>query len=167
MSTSLSDLTPDTQEAVARLLDYAKSKGLTVRIDSTLRTCDEQAAEYAKGRTAPGSIVTQVQGCGSYHVLARAVDIYIGSWVCDDYADLGAFWKSIGGRWGGDFSFKDCVHFEWPHPAGYGLSVLCPQGASCADAVANQPPAAPSSTYALIGAAFGCALAVAVFSVRR
>lgn len=165
MSSSLADLTPDTQDAVARLLDYAKSKGLTVRIDSTMRTCDEQAAEYAKGRTAPGDIVTQVSGCTSYHVLRRAVDIYIGSWVCDDYAELGAFWKSIGGRWGGDFSFKDCVHFEWPHPL-YTTAQLCPSGANCADAVASQPPVTPSSTYALIGAMFGAALGVALVATR-
>jgi peptidoglycan L-alanyl-D-glutamate endopeptidase CwlK len=166
VSTSLAELTPDTQEAVARLLDHAKTQGLTVRIDSTRRTCAEQAAEYAKGRTAPGSIVTQVQGCGSYHVLGRAVDLYIGSWDCAAYEELGTFWESIGGRWGGRFSFKDCVHFEWPHPL-LPMAALCPPGISCEDALAMQPGVMPQSTVAMLGAAFGAALGVAVVAARR
>jgi hypothetical protein len=154
MSTSLTDLTPDTQAAVAQLLDHAQAGGYTVRIDSTLRTCDEQAAIYAQGRTAPGNIVTQVQGCGSYHVLGRAVDIYIGSEVCADYLELGEFWESMGGVWGGRFSFADCVHFEWHHPT-LDLSALCPPGVACSDAVANQPSASSPTALALMGAAVG------------
>lgn len=158
MSTALTDLTDDTQAAVARLLAHAKDKGLTVRIDSTRRTCAEQAAEYAKGRTAPGNIVTNVTGCGSYHVLGRAVDIFIGSWNCPDYEELGEYWESIGGRWGGRFSFQDCVHFEWPHPL-FGLDVLCPQGVSCEDAIKNEPPVVSPTIVAALGAALGAALA--------
>lgn len=165
MSKSLADLTPDTQEAVARLLDEASRRGLTVRVDSTRRTCAEQAAEYAKGRTEPGSIVTQVKGCGSYHVLGRAVDIFVGSWDCADYEALGVFWESIGGRWGGRFSFKDCVHFEWPHPT-LDITGLCPSGVSCEDAVANQPPAMSMRTVGLLGAATGGALALALVGMR-
>jgi len=157
VSKSIGDLTPDTQQAVARLLDHAKSRGLTVRIDSTTRTCDEQAAEYAKGRTAGGDIVTQVKGCGSYHVLGRAVDLFVGTWDCADYQELGEFWEAMGGRWGGRFSFKDCVHFEWPHPL-FGLDVLCPSGVSCEDAVAAQPPAISDGTLTLLGALFGGAI---------
>lgn len=166
MSTSLSDLTPDTQEAVQRLLNHARSSGLTVRIDSTLRTCNEQAALYAQGRTAPGSVVTQVKGCGSYHVLGRAVDLFIGSTDCAAYQELGEFWEAIGGRWGGRFSFRDCVHFEWPHPI-LGLDVLCPSGVSCEEAVRLQPGVPASSTLALAGAALGGALGLVFSAMRR
>lgn len=166
MSRSLDDLTPDTREAVGRLLERAKSLGLTVRIDSTRRTCAEQAAEYAKGRTEPGSVVTQVSGCGSYHVLGRAVDIYVGSWDCADYEALGKFWESIGGTWGGRFSFRDCVHFEWPHPS-LPLALLCPSGISCDTAVANQPAAFSRSMVALLGALFGGSLALVIGVARR
>jgi hypothetical protein len=166
MSTSLADLTPDTQEQVARLLEHARGQGRTVRIDSTRRTCAEQAAEYAKGRTAPGSIVTQVQGCGSYHVLGRAVDLFVGSWDCADYEELGTFWESLGGRWGGRFSFRDCVHFEWPHPL-LPTAALCPPGIACEDALAMQPGVMRQSTVAMLGAAFGAALGVAVVTARR
>ena len=65
MSNSLADLTPDTQAAVAQLLAHAQASGYKVRIDSTLRMCDEQAALYAQGRTTPGNIVTNASGCGS------------------------------------------------------------------------------------------------------
>ena len=164
MSTSLSDLTPDTQAAVSKLLAHAEGEGLTVRIDATRRTCDEQAALYAEGRTAPGSIVTDVSGCRSYHVLGRAVDIYIGSWTCSDYQELGEFWESLGGRWGGRFSFKDCVHFEWPHPS-LTTDDLCPATVTCDEAIAAEP-GVPSTMLALLGALTGAALAVAVVARR-
>jgi peptidoglycan L-alanyl-D-glutamate endopeptidase CwlK len=140
MSRDLADLTPDTRSAVTRLLSFAKSRGLVPRIDYTRRTCAEQAAIYEQGRSTPGSIVTNAQGCGSYHVLGRAIDINIGSERCKDYEELGRFWESIGGVWGGRFALDDCVHFEWPHPT-LGLRELCPPGISCEAAVRLQPPA--------------------------
>lgn len=158
-STSLTDLTSDTQAAVARLLAHAKERGLTVRIDSTRRTCDEQAAIYAQGRTTPGAIVTQVKGCGSYHVLGRAVDIFIGSLDCADYQELGEFWESIGGTWGGRFSFRDCVHFEWPHPL-FDLKVLCPDDKTCEEAVNSQPPTLSPMAMAALGAVVGACVAI-------
>ncbi len=166
MATDLSLLTPDTRLAAARLISFAKSRGLTVRIDSTRRSCAEQAAEYAKGRTAPGQVVTQVQGCGSYHVLGRALDIFVGSWNCKDYEELGLFWESIGGTWGGRFSFKDCVHFELHHP-NLPLPALCPPGVSCETAAAMQPPALGPVAVALAGAAFGTALGVVLSMPRK
>ncbi len=165
MSRELPELTPDTQASVERLLAHAKALGLTVRIDSTRRSCAEQAAEYAKGRTEPGNVVTQVKGCGSYHVLGRAVDIFVGTWDCADYLGLGEYWESIGGTWGGRFSFRDCVHFEWPHPL-FGLSTLCPSGMSCEEAVAAQPAAPTPTLIAILGAATGGALALAFVGMR-
>jgi hypothetical protein len=145
------------QLAARRLISFAKSRGLTVRIDSTRRSCAEQAAIYAQGRTAPGQVVTQVKGCGSYHVLGRAIDIFVGTWNCADYEELGRYWESIGGRWGGRFSFRDCVHFELPHP-NLELSVLCPPGIDCETAVKLQPGAFGPLAVALSGAAVGLAV---------
>jgi hypothetical protein len=31
---------------------------------------------------------------------------------CPEYHTAGRIWKRLGGRWGGDFSFKDFGHFE-------------------------------------------------------
>ncbi len=161
MAGDLTQLTPDTRAAVERLLLHAKARGLTVRVDSALRTCGEQAALYAQGRTTPGNVVTQVKGCGSYHVLGRAVDLFVGTFDCADYLELGEFWEAMGGTWGGRFSFKDCVHFEWPHPL-LDLDMLCPAGKSCEDAVASQPPAPGQPMMALLGALVGTAVAVVV-----
>jgi hypothetical protein len=44
--------------------------------DPCVRTPAEQDAEYAKGRTAPGGIVTQAKGNESPHVWGLAADIY-------------------------------------------------------------------------------------------
>lgn len=170
MSRSLDDLTPDTRRAVDRLLDYARSRGLSPTVTYTRRTCAEQNALYAQGRTTPGNIVTGASGCRSWHVLGRAVDLYIGSDRCEDYAELGAFWKSIGGVWGGDFpNIRDCVHFELRHPE-LSMTELCPDPSPGAcEASAAAEPAVPlsPSTLMVFGTAFGAALALAVVSPRR
>lgn len=49
--------------------------GIPVRITCGKRTEAEQNAEYAKGRTAPGPVVTWVKGLDSYHVWGLAIDI--------------------------------------------------------------------------------------------
>lgn len=46
-----------------------------IRITSGMRTKEEQDAEYAKGRTAPGKIVTWVNDHDSYHTWGLAIDI--------------------------------------------------------------------------------------------
>lgn len=61
----------------------------------------------------------------SKHKLRLALDINLfrdGKYLTksEDYAALGAYWKSIGGLWGGDFvgldgqPTPDGNHFEWP-----------------------------------------------------
>jgi hypothetical protein len=165
MSAELGELTSDTRAMVRKLLAYATRLGLTVRIDSTRRTCAEQAALYEQGRTTPGAIVTNARGCGSYHVLGRAVDIYVGSWNCADYEALGKYWESLGGTWGGRFALRDCVHFEWPHGT-LTLNELCPPGLSCEAAVALQPPSLLPSTVVLLGAAVGASAALVLLGRR-
>jgi len=68
-------LTIDTQAALAALQEACADRGLRFSILSTQRTCAEQDAIYAQGRTAPGNIVTQARGCVSWHVLSRAIDV--------------------------------------------------------------------------------------------
>lgn len=154
----LDSLTPDTRDAVKQLLAFAKSRGLTVKLVDGLRTCERQAALWAQGRTTDGPQVTWVQGCKSWHLWGRAVDIHIGSERCADYEPLGKFWESIGGGWGGRFATADCVHFEWPHPD-MALAELCPDPSDCANAVRRAPrpriPVVPAALGVLAGFLMG------------
>lgn len=165
MSRDLAALTPDTRFAAERLLEFAQSQGLNPVVQSTTRSCAEQNALFAQGPT-----VTKVQGCRSWHVMGRAIDVHIGSENCQDYVPLANFWKRLGGRWGGDFpGFPDCVHFELPHPT-KSLTELCPdpRPGQCERAVASQPgPSFGPGTLTIFGAAFGAALALTVVGGRR
>lgn len=49
--------------------------GISIRITDAKRSTAQQDAEYAKGRTKPGSIVTWVKGLDSYHCWGLAIDI--------------------------------------------------------------------------------------------
>jgi D-alanyl-D-alanine carboxypeptidase len=165
MSRDLSALTPDTRAAAERLLAFARSRGLNPVIQSTARTCAEQNALFAQGPT-----VTKVQGCRSWHVMGRAVDVHIGSENCADYVELATFWKELGGRWGGDFpGFPDCVHFELPHPTKT-LAELCPDPSPgpCERSVTGQPGGfGGGQALPIFGAALGAALALTFVGGKR
>lgn len=124
---ALAELTPDTQARALDLLALASQQGTPATVTSTVRSCAEQDALYAKGRTAPGPAVTGVRGCRSWHVQGRALDIYVGSWEPEDYAALGLAWEKWGGIWGGRWG--DHVHFEW-HP-GITIDQVCPPPGTC------------------------------------
>lgn len=129
--TSLEHLTPDTRKRVEKLLLFARRRGIPVQIISTHRRCQDQDALYAQGRTSPGSVVTGVRGCRSWHTWGRAVDLAAPPYPprgpgpsCAALAPLGRYWKTLGGVWGGDWKFKDCMHFEY-HPS-IKISEVCP-----------------------------------------
>lgn len=129
-------LTGDTQDALAELEDFADDVGLPFVLRSTRRSCEEQANIFDQGRRAPGPIVTTAEGCESWHVLGRAVDISLpkGS-TRSDYQKLGEFWEELGGNWGGRFTtIDDPGHFEW-HP-GMKIEEVCPVPQQCEAAVA-------------------------------
>lgn len=143
-------LTADTQDALEELQEFAEDVGLPFTIRSTRRTCDEQRALFAMGRTAPGNIVTNAQGCMSWHVLGRAVDITIPGGVRSDYERLGEFWESIGGHWGGRFTtLDDPGHYEW-HP-GMTIEQICPNPAACEETVEAHIAASDRSRLPLGG----------------
>ena len=156
---SLDSLTPDTQAAVDLLDKYARKKlGTPIKVTSTLRTCSQQNALYAQGRTTPGSVVTGARGCLSWHVLGRAVDIAIPGGVFADYELLGLYWESLGGNWGGRFTnIDDPGHFEW-HP-GIKIESVCPNPDDCQDGQLRSHTIA--LTFPSGGSRVGQALAVA------
>jgi peptidoglycan L-alanyl-D-glutamate endopeptidase CwlK len=89
---------------------------------SGTRTDAEQDAEYAKGRTAPGNIVTQAPGGKSYHNYGLAYDLVRlmpDGKTPDEHYDMkqiAPVMKEYGLEWGGDWSEKayDPPHFQRP-----------------------------------------------------
>lgn len=125
----LTDLDPRLQPLCREFLAQCAAQGIKAGVDCTYRSEAEQNDDYAKGRTAPGSIITNAQGGQSAHnctlpdgtPAARAFDIYIqnpdGSlnWNTKSlpWEQAGEIGRSLGLQWGGDFnSIKDFPHFE-------------------------------------------------------
>jgi len=127
--------TRDRALTLARKFQAATGLNLRTRPKGGRRTCAQQNAIYAQGRTEPGDVVTHASGCLSWHVLGRALDLdpvdasgrlQPGS----AYAWAGSIWKALGGKWGGDFpGFPDIGHFEY-HP-GLTIEQACPNPTYC------------------------------------
>lgn len=110
-------------ELSKKLVSACRGQGLIIGIGESFRTKEEQDALYAKGRTAPGNIVTNAKGSSysSHHQWGTAFDIYRndGKGVYTDsdgfFAKVGKIGKSIGLEWGGDWkSPVDKPHFQLP-----------------------------------------------------
>lgn len=131
LDTSLDNLDGSTHQAFLDLTAAANAAGLFFNVRSTRRTCAQQAEQFAIGRQ-PGDtrkIVTKAQGCVSWHVSGRAVDVTMTQ---GSYADLGALAKTMSWKWGGDFpGFPDPGHIEY-HP-GMTIEQVCPNPAACSD----------------------------------
>lgn len=91
----------------------------------TYRSVDDQNADYAKGRTVPGKIITNAKGGQSLHnyMPALAFDIAFkdskGSVDWNDeylFENFAKIAKRFGLAWGGDWKgFKDKPHFQPPN----------------------------------------------------
>ena len=74
---------------------------------------------FAKGRTAPGPIVTQARGGESAHNFGLAVDFVriidgAASWKNEDYDILGFAAAEYGLVWGGSWTRPDRPHIQFP-----------------------------------------------------
>lgn len=122
MSARVEDLEPVTRALCEAFLADCASAGLQVRVTHTLRTMEEQAHLYAKGRQAGGVIVTYAKPGDSAHNWGAAFDICFRGRTLEECYPLASDprWEQVGhiGRvlglvWGGDWvSFKDRPHFE-------------------------------------------------------
>ena len=111
-------LYPDVQPLYNELERVMKRKGRPISLVETGRTAKKQNDYFAKGRTKPGSIITNAQGLESYHQYGLAFDIRFEKYSWNPpsskwWYDLGAEGEKLGLVWGGDF--KDFSHFEY-HP---------------------------------------------------
>lgn len=121
---NISTLHPRVQAKAKEFLVLANAlagaEGLQCKIISALRTYQEQAQLYAKGRTAPGPKVTNARPGFSNHNFGTAWDIglFKGKTYLPNhklYTTIGQAARSLGITWGGDFkSFKDTPHYEVP-----------------------------------------------------
>jgi len=114
----ISQLHSDVQGPATNFINQVESElGIQLRVTQGLRTFAEQNALYAKGRTAPGSIVTNAQGGQSYHNYGLAIDVVE---INNGRANWNTNWSAIseigirnGFEWGGNFrSISDNPHFQ-------------------------------------------------------
>ena len=94
-----------------------KKLGIQLRVFSAYRSFEEQNELYAKGRTAPGNIVTYAQAGESYHNFGLAIDVVEivnnkAVWKNPNWPKIGKIGESLGFTWGGRWKMKDLPHFQ-------------------------------------------------------
>ena len=128
MSDKLAGVHPSLISAYTKIFDAMASLGFDLRVTDGLRTVAQQQALYAKGRTAPGNLVTNADGVikrsnhqahedGFGHALDCTFFVNgVPSW--DEklpWKLYGEMAKSLGCKWGGDWvGLVDKPHIEWP-----------------------------------------------------
>lgn len=145
---------------------FYRQTGHVLRVRSGRRTCAEQAEQVSMG-------FSHAAGCRSWHVLARAIDadpvrVATGKTIADSrvYAQAGAIWEAIGGRWGGRFiiaGYPDEGHFEW-HP-GLSIDQLCPDPNQCSAVAATVRTKGPATWFWMLGT-FAAVVGVALWHDR-
>jgi len=117
------------RQLVALAKKIGKDHGVTVKVLSGNRSWEEQDKLYAKGRTAPGKVVTNARGGQSNHNFGIAIDfgIFKGSSYLDGsktkskkdlahrvHKAIGEAAKTSGldTKWGGDWRKPDYPHHE-------------------------------------------------------
>ena len=124
----LTGVHPDLQTAMVRILEAMTLLGHPMFVVEGVRSLERQRELYAKGRTAPGKVVTHVDGSDPTKArhspqadgYGHAVDLAFqgeAPWaVSHPWPLLGAMARALGLRWGGDFkSLKgDLGHVEVP-----------------------------------------------------
>lgn len=107
MGASLEALIPELQEPAGALYDLAARAGVQPRITSTVRTRAEQSRLYRRFLSGGSAFPAAPPGL-SAHEYGYAFDMVVAGE--ENQFDLGAVWQS----WGGVWSSKDFVHFEYP-----------------------------------------------------
>ena len=130
-SRDISRLRADVAANCRLFVEECKKQGLPVLVTETVRDLEYQASLYAKGRTAPGSIVTN-QKTPSFHSdkagLAFDICKNVKGHEYDDLAFFnrcGEIGKKIGFSWGGDWlSLQDKPHFQWDNHGTYTAAMV-------------------------------------------
>jgi len=119
MAADLALLKPKVRALAKELISLCQQFGCPILIIQTFRTIAEQDALYAKGRTAPGKIVTRAKGGSSLHNYGVAFDFAPlvddrPNWKQLDLFDkVGVMGEGLGLEWGGRWKkFNDLPHFQ-------------------------------------------------------
>jgi len=115
---NIAKLLPEVQPIARALVQKAAANGIQIKVISGLRTYEEQDALYAKGRTEPGSKVTNARGGYSNHNFGIAFDIgvFAGAKYLTEspkYRQVGILGMDLGLEWGGNWkTLVDEPHFQ-------------------------------------------------------
>jgi hypothetical protein len=122
---------PEAAECFRKVLAQVRAEGFRAVIVSGKRNCQEQRKIYQQGRFGnPGPIVTHANGCSSWHVQGRAIDLAFPKGQEAGYKRAGELCEELGGKWGGHFNgFYDGPHLEY-HP-GLTIEMVCPNPDDC------------------------------------
>lgn len=95
---------------IAQLILWADEKGLRLTFGEAYRTPEQAALNAKSGKGIANSLHTQ----------RLAIDLNLfknGIYQTDSaaYKELGLYWESLGGAWGGRFSRPDGNHFSLEH----------------------------------------------------
>lgn len=95
---------------LAHLILYAYEHGYAIRMGEVLRMSAQAAANAKSGAGISNSLHTQK--------LAADLNLFKnGKWLqnSEDHRELGIYWESLGGSWGGRFSKPDGNHYSLEH----------------------------------------------------
>lgn len=125
MTPKLVGVHPALVEKVLKILRAMEALGFPMMVTAGVRSAEEQTRLYAKGRTAPGPVVTYLDGVKkkSNHQakedgFGHAVDcVFVvdgrPSWDLKlPWHAYGAAAKALGLKWGGDWKMRDFPHIE-------------------------------------------------------
>lgn len=119
-SRSLDDLLPPVRARAAKFIAACALQHIDVLITSTYRDNESQAALFAKGRTAPGQVVTNAKAGQSFHNYRCAFDfvpLVNGKAMWADTAlfeRCGVIAEQCGLEWAGRWkSFKELAHCQF------------------------------------------------------
>lgn len=114
----ITTLLPEVQPMARALVQKAALGGIRIKVISGLRTYAEQDALYARGRTAPGSIVTNARAGYSNHNFGIAFDVGVferNTYLDDSpkYKAVGVLGTDLGLEWGGNWkTIVDQPHLQ-------------------------------------------------------
>ena len=114
----IATLLPEVRPMARALVHKAAAAGISIKLISGLRSYAEQDALYAKGRTAPGPVVTNARAGFSNHNFGIAFDIGVfesGRYLPESpkYKAVGVLGMDLGLEWGGNWkTIVDQPHYQ-------------------------------------------------------